>query len=214
MDEKRKHLIYDIANAVIHGIGTALSIAALVLLVVFSAIYHDAWYIVSTAIYGATLIILYISSTLYHSFQNKKVKSIFKIFDHSSIYLLIAGTYTPFTLIPLRGPWGWSIFGVIWGLAIGGIVFKTFSAGKFKLVSTLIYIAMGWLIIIAFKPIVFSIPTYGFVWLLVGGLFYTTGTIFYMAKKFPFSHAIWHMFVLAGSICHFLSIFYFIVMKR
>lgn len=214
MDDRKKLIMYDITNAIIHGIGTALSIAALVLLVVFSAIYHDVWYIVSTAVYGSTLIILYISSTLYHSFQNKKVKSIFKVFDHSSIYLLIAGTYTPFTLIPLRGPWGWSIFGVIWGLAACGIVFKAFSAGRFKLVSTLIYIAMGWLIIIAFKPIVSSIPTYGFIWLLVGGLFYTTGTIFYMAKKFPFSHAIWHLFVLAGSISHFLSIFYFIVLKK
>lgn len=196
----------EIANAITHGIGVVFSIAALVLLVVFSAKYKDGWYIVSYSIYGSTLIILYLCSTLYHSFTNQKVKKIFRKFDHSSIFLLIAGTYTPFTLTILRGKLGWSILGIIWGITILGIVLKVVCFDKVEKVSTLLYIAMGWVIVIALKSIASSLPIKGIILLIVGGLIYTIGCIFYARDKMPYNHAIWHMFVLGGSVCHFFSI--------
>ncbi|AAO35202.1 hemolysin D [Clostridium tetani] len=196
----------EIANAITHGIGVIFSIVALVLLVVFATKYKDAWYTVSYSIYGSTLIILYMCSTLYHSFTNEKVKKIFRKFDHSSIFLLIAGTYTPFTLTILRGKLGWSILGIIWVITIVGIVLKIVCFEKMEKVSTFLYIAMGWVIVVALKSIISSLPVKGIVLLIAGGLIYTVGCIFYAKDKIPYNHAIWHVFVLGGSVCHFFSI--------
>jgi hemolysin III len=201
----------EIANAITHGIGTLLAIAALVLLIVFAAKYGDAWYVVSYTIYGSTLVLLYLESTLYHSLTNKKAKKVFRIFDHASIYLLIAGTYTPFTLTILRGALGWTIFGIIWGLAVLGIVMKAIWIGKYDKISTLIYIGMGWMIIIAIKRITAVMPTTGIVLLVVGGLLYTGGCFFYSRDSMPFNHAIWHLFVIAGSTCHFFCILLYLL---
>jgi len=201
----------EIANSITHGIGAGLSIAALVLLIVYSSIYGGIWHVVSFSIYGATLVILYISSTLYHSFRNPRLKHIFHILDHSCIFLLIAGTYTPFTLVTLRGNGGWWIFGVIWGLAISGIVLKAFFINKFRKLSVVIYIAMGWIIMFAMRPLIHNLPGMGLMWLLIGGLCYTGGIFFYAYKKIPFGHSLWHLFVLGGSISHFFSIFFYVL---
>ncbi len=203
----------EIVNSTIHGIGAALAIAALVVLVVFAANKGNAWQVVSFSIYGSSMILLYLASTFYHAFSNPKVKSVFKVFDHASIYLLIAGTYTPFLLVNLRGPMGWSLFGIVWGLAVAGVVFKIFFIHRFNKISTLIYILMGWMIIVAMKEMVSAIAFSGIVWLFIGGLFYTVGTIFYLNKKMRYSHSIWHIFVLGGSISHFISIFFYVLPK-
>lgn len=200
----------EIANSVTHGIGAALSVAALVLLVVFASLYGDVWRIVSFSIYGATLFILYLSSTLYHSFTNQKVKNFFNILDHTSIYLLIAGTYTPITLVPLRGPWGWTLFGLIWAMAIGGIITKIFIIGRYKMLSVAFYVVMGWLALIAIKPMLETVPRGLLIWLLIGGLCYSLGVIFYAIKKVPYFHFVWHLFVLGGSISHFLGILFYL----
>jgi hemolysin III len=204
----------EIANSITHGIGAGLSAVGLIVLVVLATSYGDVWRIVSFSIYGATLIILYLASTLYHSFRNKRVKKIFKILDHSTIFLLIAGTYTPFLLISLRGVWGWILFGVIWGLAVSGIVFKALFINRFRKLSVLIYILMGWLCVVAIKQMVVRIPLGGLIGLTAGGVLYTTGVIFYAWRKLKFSHAIWHLFVLGGSICHYFSIFFYLLPKR
>lgn len=201
----------EVMNAVTHGIGTLLAVAGLVLLTVLAYLHGDIWHIVSFSIYGSTLVLLYLASTLYHSFTNEKVKRIFKILDHSAIYLLIAGTYTPFTLVPLHGVLGWTVFGVVWGLAIIGIVLKVFFAGRFKFVSTMCYLGMGWFIIVAIKPLIATVPALGMNWLFAGGLFYTLGSAFYMWKKIPYNHAIWHLFVLAGSVSHFIAVFFYVL---
>lgn len=198
----------EITNAILHGIGLGLAIAALVVLIVFASFHGDAWHITSFAIYGSTLVILYLSSTLYHSFPVGKLKNIFEILDHSSIYLLIAGTYTPLTLISLRGTLGWTIFGIIWGIAVIGVIFKVFWVKKFVVFSTLLYIVMGWIIVFVIKPLIVLIPKNSLVFLVMGGIFYTVGTIFYIWRKMKYHHAIWHLFVLAGSICHFFTILF------
>jgi len=201
----------EILNSITHGIGAGLAIAALVILVVFAAKRGDVWRVVSFSIFGSTMILLYLSSTFYHAFTNPKVKSLFKVFDHASIYLLIAGTYTPFLLVSLRGPWGWSMFGVIWGLALAGVIFKAFFIHRFNKVSTFIYIGMGWIVVIAMKQLFASVDTVGIVWLVLGGLSYTLGTFFYLKKSVKFSHAVWHLFVLGGSVCHFFSILFHVL---
>ncbi|MCP4130437.1 MAG: hemolysin III family protein [bacterium] len=201
----------EIANSITHGFGALLSIAGLSILVVLASLKGDVWRVVSFSIYGATLIILYLSSAFYHMFSNQKVKEIFHIFDHSAIFLLIAGTYTPFTLVTLRGAWGWSIFGVIWGIAIAGIIFKAFYTGRFDYISTILYVVMGWIVIIAIKPIVANLSAGGLVWLFIGGGCYTLGVIFYIWEKLPFNHAVWHLFVLAGSISHFFAILFHVL---
>jgi hemolysin III len=215
MDGQKNYSTFDpqtrgeeIANAIIHGIGAALSIAALVLLVVYAAGKNDAWRVVSFSIYGATLIFLYVMSVLSHSFTGK-IKRLFELFDFSAVYLLIAGTYTPITLVLVRGALGWTVFGVIWGLAIAGILFRIFSLGKFNVLGTIIYILMGWLIVVTLKPVLASTSRGFVVWLLAGGLCYTFGTIFYLYKKIPYHHPIWHLFVLAGSICHFFGFLFY-----
>ncbi|MBS4537274.1 hemolysin III family protein [Clostridium sp. D2Q-11] len=198
----------EITNSILHGIGLGFAIAALTLLVVLASIYGEVWHVVSFAIYGSTLVILYLSSTLYHSFPEGSVKDIFQVFDHASIYLLIAGTYTPLTLIPLRGKLGWTMFGIVWGIAIIGIAFKIFFVKKFVILSTLLYIGMGWMIIIAIKPLINTVNSINIIFLVLGGLLYTIGTIFFINKRIKFNHAIWHIFVLGGSVCHFFTILY------
>ncbi|MBS4021897.1 MAG: hemolysin III family protein [Dethiobacter sp.] len=198
----------EITNAILHGIGVGLAVAALVVLVVFANISGDVWHIVSFSIYGSTLVILYLASTLYHSFPKGKVKNIFKIIDHSCVYLLIAGTYTPLTLITLRGTLGWTIFGIIWGIAFVGIIFKIIFIKKFIVLSTLMYIGMGWLIIIVIKPLIAGMSEAGLKLLLIGGILYTVGTIFYGLQRIKYNHAVWHLFVLAGSICHFFTVLF------
>jgi hemolysin III len=203
----------EVANAITHGIGVVLSIAALVLLVVYATIYGNAWHIVSFSIFGTTMLLLYTSSTLVHAFPEGKVKDLFEIFDHSSIYLFIAGTYTPIMLSVIRGPLGWSLFGIIWGIAVLGVVFKVFFVKKFLFTSTLIYILMGWVIVFAWKPMTESFPHNAIVLLMVGGILYTVGTVFYVWRSFPFHHAVWHLFVLGGSVAHFFCILYTLPMN-
>jgi len=213
--ERRKWVLYlhEIFNSITHGIGVLLSIAALVLLVVFASIRDGgAWQVVSFSIYGASLIVLYLASTLLHAIRNRRLKKFFNLFDHCSIFILIAGTYTPFCLVPLRGPWGWAIFGVIWGLAIGGVLFKIFFySDKLRVIGTLLYIAMGLIILIALRPLIQSVPAGALYWLLAGNLSYLFGVIFYLWRKYRFNHVIWHLFVLGGSISHFFAIFFYMI---
>ena len=213
--ERRRWVLYldEILNSLTHGAGVLLSIAGLVLLVVFASIREpDAWKIVSFSVYGLSLIMMYTASTLYHAFRDKKKKHFLNLLDHASIYILIAGTYTPFTLVSMRGPWGWTIFGVIWGLAVAGVIFKLFFyKDKYRVLSAIIYVIMGWIIIIAIKPLIQNVPAPGLYWLLAGGLFYCAGVIFYIKRENRFNHVIWHLFVLAGSISHFFAIFYYVL---
>jgi hemolysin III len=201
----------EIANAVTHGIGTALSSAGLALLLVFATLYGDAWHVVSTAIYGSSLVLLYTASTLYHSIVNARAKKVFKILDHSGIYLLIAGSYTPFTLVTLRGAWGWSLFGVVWGLAVLGIALEAFWVLRPKWISALVYIGMGWIVVVAMRPLIAALPPTGLWLLAAGGLAYTGGTAFYVIKRVRYMHAVWHLWVMGGSICHFLAIILYVV---
>jgi len=193
-------------NTLSHGVGAVAAIAGSAVLITFTALYSNAWQIVSAAIFSATLILMYLASSIYHGVQRPKAKAVLEIIDHSAIYLLIAGTYTPFLLVTLNGPWGWSLFGVVWGLAVLGVGFKAFFTGRFKLVSTLAYVAMGWLIVIAFPVLLTRISTWGLVWLMLGGLFYTAGTYFYLNKRLTYAHPIWHVFVLLGSVSHFIAV--------
>jgi len=198
-------------NVITHGIGFLLSIAALVILVVSASKYGTAKHITSFAIFGASLIVLYAASTLYHYAKNPKLRLKLNILDHSAIYVLIAGTYTPFTLVVLKGWVGWTIFGVSWGLAIAGIIFKVFYFGKYDKISTIAYVLMGWVIIFAIKPLIESFPTPGLIWLFAGGLAYSIGAIFYSFKGVRFSHVIFHLFVLLGSFCHFMAVFLYVL---
>ncbi len=200
----------EVLNSVTHILGAALALAGLVVLVVSASLKGDAWRIVSFSIYGATLFLLYLSSSLYHA-SSGRMKRLMRTFDHQSIYLLIAGTYTPFTLVTLRGPWGWSIFGVIWGLAAFGVLLDALHNKGRRIPQLVIYILMGWLILIALGPLLKALPFWGFAWLAAGGLFYTSGVAFYlMDSRFPVFHGIWHLFVLAGSICHYLAVLLYI----
>ena len=201
----------EIANSITHGIGALLGIAALVLLLVFSCIQGTTSHVVSSAIYGSALITLYLASTLYHAIPYPKAKKILQKLDHSSIFLLIAGTYTPFTLINLRGPWGWTIFGLVWGLALAGIILELATRKRYKKLSITLYLCMGWIIVIAIKPMLDNVATGGLLLLLSGGIIYSLGIIFYLWKSCPFNHAIWHMFVLAGSILQFFAVFFYVL---
>ncbi len=201
----------EIANSITHGIGMVLAIAALVILTAFAGIYGNAWHIISVSIYGTTLVLLYTASTLYHSIQHPRTKSILQVLDHSAIYLLIAGTYTPFTLVSLRGPWGWWLFGVIWGFAVLGLVFQLSPMRRWSAVSLCLYIGMGWVVVVAIKPLIISVAFGGIVFLVLGGLAYTAGVLFYCWEKLKYHHAIWHLFVLAGSILHFFAVLFYVV---
>lgn len=206
-----KNPIYEeIANTATHGFGAILAAIGLGVMAVLAALKGNAWHITSTAIFGATLIILYTTSTLYHNSQHPKAKTIFRAMDHSAIFLLIAGTYTPFTLISLRGPWGWALFGMVWGLALVGILLEVF-ADKKRIVSMILYFLMGWLVIIAIKPLASGLHLGGLILLSTGGLFYTFGTIFYGWLSLPYNHAVWHIFVLIGSILHYFAILLYVI---
>ncbi|MFT4256746.1 MAG: hemolysin III family protein [Pseudoxanthomonas sp.] len=196
----------EIASALTHGLGATAALAAGAVLITLAAIHGDGWQLAASIVFGATLLLLYLASTLYHSIQHPVAKGRLKVFDHCAIYLLIAGTYTPFTLIGLRGPWGWGLFAAIWTLALAGVVFKLFHTGRFKRLSTAIYIAMGWLVIVAAKPMLARLDGVTLGWLLGGGVFYTLGTYFYHREKIRYSHAIWHLFVIGGSVCHFVAV--------
>lgn len=202
----------EIFNSITHGIGALLSLVALVVLVSFASIQGDAWRIVSFSIYGFTLFFLYLSSTLYHSIFHEKTKKVFRILDHASIYLVIAGSYTPILLVGMEGVWRWILFALIWSLAITGIVLKAINLNKTKIYSTALYVGMGWMVIFAIKPMLAMIPIGLLVWLLVGGLFYTFGIIFYASKRIPYAHGIWHLFVLGGSIAHFMGILFYLAL--
>ncbi|MEO6519984.1 MAG: hemolysin III family protein [Pseudoxanthomonas sp.] len=196
----------ELASALTHGLGAVAALAGGAVLITLAALHGDAWQLGAAIVFGVTLLLLYVASTLYHSIQHPVAKGRLKVFDHCAIYLLIAGTYTPFTLIGLRGPWGWGLFIAIWTLAVFGVAFKLFYTGRFKLLSTLIYIAMGWLVVVAIKPMLEVLDGWTLGWLFMGGMFYTLGTYFYHRQSIRYSHAIWHLFVIGGSVCHFIAV--------
>ncbi|WP_111707014.1 PAQR family membrane homeostasis protein TrhA [Lutibacter citreus] len=198
-------------NVLSHGIGLVLSVIALVLLVVYSSLYGNIWHVISFSIYGASLILLYAASTFYHYSELPKLRYKLNILDHASIYILIAGTYTPFALVVLKGWIGWTIFGVSWGLAIIGVILKLFYTGRFDKISTMAYVLMGWVIIFAIKPLINNLPFEGLIWLFGGGFAYTIGAVLYSIKSIKYNHAIFHVFVLIGSFCHFISIFFYVL---
>ena len=203
--------IEELVNSLTHGTGALLSAAGLGVLVVLACLHGTALHILSCGIYGATLVLLYTASTLYHAVRSPRLKHAFKIVDHSCIYLLIAGTYTPFTLVTLQGSWGWTLFGLIWVLAAAGIVFQVFFVYRFKILATIAYILMGWLAVFAVRPLLDALPAGGFAWLLAGGIVYTVGALFYLLKRLPYNHAIWHFFVLGGSACHYVAVLLYVV---
>jgi hemolysin III len=203
----------EIANSITHGMGALLSIAGLVVLIVLASVRGDAWRVVGVSIFGASLTLLYTVSTLYHAFPWPRVKNVFRKLDHAAIYFLIAGTYTPFVLVNLRGPWGWTLFGLAWGLATLGILFEVLLQRPPKWLSLGFYLGLSWLVAIAAKPLYQSLPMDALIYLGLGGFAYTFGTVFYAWKKLPYHHAVWHGFVLAGSIMHFFSV-YFAVIPR
>ena len=196
----------EIANSVTHGIGTALAVAGLSILVVLAVIYGDVTRIVSFSIYGSSLILLYLASTLYHSIQHREAKKVLRIFDHASIYVLIAGTYTPFLLVAIQGTLGWTLFAVVWGMALLGVAWKIFFIGRLEVLATIVYVLMGWMCLLLFKEMLLKVPPWGVAFLITGGVVYTLGVIFYAWEKLPYNHAIWHLFVLGGSVFHFLAI--------
>lgn len=203
---KRYTLGEEIFNSVSHGTGSLLSIAGTAVLIALCAVYSNAWSVVSACIYGASLIILYTMSTLYHAITNEKAKKFFRIMDHNTIFFLIAGTYTPYTLVTLHGALGWVLFGIVWGSAAIGIVLNSIDLEKFRKPSVVCYILMGWVIIIAINPMMKSLPNISLALLLIGGVFYTVGIIFYVLKKVKWFHSVWHLFTVAGSIFHYFSV--------
>jgi hemolysin III len=211
MTTAKETLGNEIANAVTHGIGSILGVAGLVVLIVFADLYGTARHVVAVSVFGATLIMLYLASTLYHSIPGARAKRVLRIIDHASIYLLIAGTYTPFALISLQGAWRWTVFGVVWGLAIAGVTLKAFFTGRFGIVSCVIYLAMGWMSLVLIKPLLGVISPLGIFWLAAGGVAYTVGVLFYTWKSFSYSHALWHLFVMAGSTCHFFAVLLYVL---
>jgi hemolysin III len=202
------------ANGVTAGTGAVLAAAGTALLVTMACLKGTAWHIVSFSVYGGTLFLLYLISTLYHALPPSGAKRVFEVFDHSSIYLLIAGTYTPFMLVTLHGAWGWSLFGVVWGLGVIGILYKMFFTGRHRFFSTALYIGLGWMAVVAFKPLLAALPVGGVVLLVLGGVSYSFGTVFYHAKKPYYSHAVWHLFVLAGSLFHYFAILIYVLPER
>ncbi|SNZ05354.1 hemolysin III [Terribacillus aidingensis] len=201
----------EISNSITHGIGALLSVAALVILIVCASMYGTVWHIVSFSIFGATMLLLYTSSTLVHSFPDGKAKDIFEILDHSSIYHFIAGTYTPFMLVAVNGRLGWTLFGIVWGIAIFGTVFKAYFVKRYLFTSTILYLVMGWMIVFAWKPLNASMSNEGITLLALGGLAYTIGCIFYLWKMFKHHHAVWHLFVLVGTILHFFCVLFYVL---
>jgi hemolysin III len=213
MTEQRYTVKEEIASSITHGLGIVFSIVGLVVLVNLAVSAADPWRIVSASIFGASMIILYLASTLYHALPWPSVKSVMRVFDHCAIYLLIAGTYTPFLLVSMRGPWGWSLLVVMWGIAVLGCAFKAFHTGKFDKLSTALYVAMGWMIVVALKPALEMVPPGAMVLMAIGGAAYTGGVFFYACNRIPYNHAIWHGFVLAGTVAHFFAILFYVVLN-
>ena len=193
-----------------HGLGIALSAVALVLLVVRAATIGDAWYIVSFSVFGASMVILYTASTFYHNSKIPKLRAHLKVFDHSAIYVLIAGSYTPFTLVTLHGWVGWIFFGITWGVALAGIILKLFFTGRYNLLSTIMYVLMGWIVVFAVKPLVQNMSSEGLIWFLAGGISYTVGAVLYSLKGLKFNHAVFHILVLGGTACHFVTVYWYV----
>jgi len=193
-------------NTISHAAGILLGIAATLALAIRAIASGDIWRIVTYPVFGLTAILLYTASTVYHGQGDPGIKAKLKVFDHVSIYYLIAGTYTPITIVGMGGVWGWTIFGTVWGLALAGTLFKLLFTGRFPVISTVLYIAMGWIAVIAVVPLIRSLPVAVLAWLLAGGLFYTTGVVFYAWRRLPFNHGIWHFFVLFGTACHFVAV--------
>ena len=216
--EQGTHKLYtageEIAHALTHGLGVVLAIAGLTVIVARATLYGNVWHIVGAAIFGTTLVLMYTASTLYHSIPAATLpntKKVLRIIDHSTIYFLIAGSYTPFTLVTLHGPWGWGLFAWTWGLALAGVVFKIFATGKFEKLSLAIYLGMGWCIVVAIKPLLETLETGGLVLMLLGGLSYTGGVVFYVLDHKKFFHAIWHAFVLAGSVLQYFAVLFYVI---
>ncbi|MHC4128668.1 MAG: PAQR family membrane homeostasis protein TrhA [Planctomycetota bacterium] len=207
----RYSLAEEIAHAITHGVGLLLSVAGLTILAVFATLRGEAWHIVSCSIYGSTLVLLYAASTFYHALPAPRAKAVFRVLDHAAIYVLIAGTYTPFTLVNLRGGWGWALFGVVWGLAIFGVVLEAVARQRVRVLSLVLYLGLGWLAAIAVKPLFDSVGAGGLALLLLGGLAYTGGVVFYCWQRLPYHHAIWHIFVLAGSVFHYFAVLFFVI---
>lgn len=211
----RWSLAEEVAHAVSHGVGIVLAVGGLAILVAFAAARGDAWHVTSSAIFGSSLVLLYVASTLYHSIPGwiryRRTKRRLRALDHSAIFLAIAGTYTPFTLGPLRGPWGWALFGVVWGGALVGIIVKSFAVERFPALSTALYAALGWCVVVAFEPLVEALAPGGVALLLAGGLCYTLGIAFYAWTRLRWSHFVWHLFVLAGSILHYLAVLLYVL---
>jgi hemolysin III len=212
IDESTKpSLAEELANCLTHGFGLVMSIAGLVVLIVLASIRGTAIHIVCCCIYGLSLVTLYAASTVYHGCRRPERKHFYRTLDHAAIFLLIAGTYTPFTLINLWSNWGKLLFGAVWAIAILGMIFKVFFTGRYEIVSTILYIVTGWLAIFAVKPILTEIPSGGIVWILAGGFFYTMGVVFYASKRVPYNHAIWHIMALTGSICHYVAVMRYVL---
>lgn len=205
-------LAEEIANAVTHGIGAIFSVVGLSVLVLVAAVTQDPYRVIGVTVFGVTMLLMYLASTLYHALPHPPVKRVLRIADHCAIYLLIAGTYTPFMIVSMRGIWGWTLFGILWGAAMMGCIFKMFFTGKFDFLSTMMYVAMGWVAIIALKPALEMIPMGALLLLLIGGLAYTSGVVFYIWDRCPYNHAIWHCFVMAGTAVHFAAVYFFIAM--
>jgi len=201
----------EIANSLTHGLGALLAIGGLAFLVTLAALRGDVWHVVSCSVYGGAMVVLYTASTLYHGISTPRAKNALQVFDHAAIFLLIAGTYTPFTLVSLRGPWGWSLFGTVWGLAAAGIVLEVCFPRRWPALSLALYMAMGWAMVVAVKPMLAALAPGGLVLLLLGGIAYTAGIGFYAWRRLPYSHAIWHLFVLTGTVLHFFAILYYVV---
>ncbi|MBW2644959.1 MAG: hemolysin III family protein [Deltaproteobacteria bacterium] len=209
LQERTQSLGEEIANSVSHCVGLLAAVAAAPVLVVAAVQRGGAAGIVGASVFAATMVLLYLTSTLYHALPRNRAKRVFQVLDHGAIYLLIAGTYTPFTLGVLRGTWGWTLFGLVWGLALAGVVLKAVGGVRYPILSTCLYIAMGWLVLIMVKPLWISMPAWGLFWLLAGGIAYTAGVAFFAAERVRYSHFVWHLFVIVGSVCHFIAVLWY-----
>jgi len=215
-DSLHDRLVYytkaeEVANRLTHGLGVLLALAATLVMIVVALRSGDPWRIVSVSIHGGSFILFYVVSTVYHTMRHPRAKYVFRILDHAGIYLVIAATYTPFTLVSLRGPWGWSLFVTVWGLAVAGAVFKSFMTHRLQILAPIFYIVMGWLAVIAYRPLLAALSPAGMAWLVAGGVVYTLGVVFYAWDRIPYNHAIWHMFVLVGSACHFFAVLWYVL---
>ncbi len=208
-NERLQTLGEEIANSVSHGLGLALAIAATPVLVIAAMRAGSAWNMVGVSVFASSMMLLYLASTLYHALPSNKAKQVFRVLDHGAIFLLIAGTYTPFTLGVMRGPWGWTLFGLVWALALFGLTTKAVIGAHHRWLSVPLYLAMGWLALIAAPQILMRVPLSGLIWLLAGGISYTAGVAFFAAHRLRYSHLMWHIFVIAGTVCHFFAVLWY-----